>query len=403
MRWVRCLVLLACAGSWGCSSDGGPVGTGVSSTAAISGNVVDVQTSAATSGTHTLAALPPIQVSIDGLPNLRTVVDDSGNFVLSGNFAGSVTMRFAVPQFQVTQQLDVPAGSTVVLQDIELQPDSVVVQAARQFNFFGTVDFIDCADGTLLIHERRAGGLQYHVHLNDQSSLVDAAGNAQTCAAIRVGGSVTIEGTIAYAAPDGTITALVLTLSPFMPPPGQQEFDARFAGALAALDCNAGFVAVDDSVQRTTVQLTEQTRLSGGTSGTLTCAELRVGDRVHGAGRIALHMPGIIVATTLEVTGPPSSGQALRFVGVVTTIDCAAGTLQLSDDHAGIGVQVSATTVITTRDGQSLPCTGIHLGDRLVGVGQLAADGSGTVVAERITVKHPGFMNPVGSVSNDGW
>jgi hypothetical protein len=387
MKWVRCLLLLACATSLGCSSDGGPVGTGISSTAAISGNVVDVQAGAATSGNRTLAALPSIQVSIDGLPDLHTVADASGNFVLSGHFAGSLTMRFAVPQFQVTQQIEVPDGSTVVLQDIELQPDGVVVQAARQLDFFGTVDFVDCTDGTLLVRERRSGGRQYHVHLNDQSSLVDAAGNPQTCAALHAGSTVTVEGTIAYATPDGTITALVVTLSPLLPPAPGQQFEARFSGALAALDCRAGFVVVDDSVQRTTVQLTTDTQLTGTGSGALTCSELQVGDQVRGKGRIALRMPGVIVASALDVIGAPSSGESIRFVGVVGLIDCAAGVLQLNDHNTSIDVQLSMTTVIINRESQPLPCAGIQSGDRIAGVGRLAADGSGTLDAVRITVK----------------
>src|SRR5579862_7009082 len=165
MKWVRYLIVLVYAGAFGCSSDGGPVGTGVSP-AAISGNIVEVQTDPTTS-TSAHAELPPIEVSIDQ-PSLHTVADANGNFVLSGDFAGSVVLRFTLPDFQVTQRIDVPAGSTVVLQDIELQPDKVVAQAAQQLGFYGTVDFVDCSDGTLLVHERRASGLQYHVQLGDQ-------------------------------------------------------------------------------------------------------------------------------------------------------------------------------------------------------------------------------------------
>ncbi len=392
MKWVRYLALWLCIGSLGCSSDGGPVGTGISSTAAISGNVVDVQTGAAASTSNTLAALPPIEVSIDGFPSVHTVADDNGNFVLSGSFAGSVTMRFTLPQFQVTQLLDVPAGSTVVLQDIELQPDGIVAQAARQLDFFGVVDFVDCSDGTLLIHDRRSGGMQYNVHLTDQSSLVDAAGNSRTCAAIPVGGIVAVDGTIAYATPDATITALVVTLSPLPQPPPQMQLEARFAGALAALDCGTGFAVVDDSVQRTTVQLTARTQFTAGASPTLTCADLHIGDRVRGEGQIVLRMPGVIVANKVDVTGPPSAGEALRFVGVVMSIDCPSGGLQLTDDRTGIDLQLLPDAVIANRAGAPLACADIQPGDRIQGVGRLAADASGTLEAVQILVTHPGLM-----------
>lgn len=390
MKWLSCLVLLLCVTCLSCASDGGPVGTGISTTSAISGNVVGVQTttataaSTATASATTAAALPPIQVSIDGLPDASTMADSSGNFVLSGDFAGTVTMRFTVPQYEVTQQLDVPAGSAVVLQDIELRPDGVLAQAARQLNFFGTVDLIDCTDGTVLVHERRSHGMQFLVRLNDQTSFVDAAGGAQSCASIPVGSAVAVEGAIAYAT-DRTITALVVTIAPLAPPPPQPQLEARFSGAVAALDCTAGFVVVDDSVQRTTVQLTAQTRLTGG-SGALTCEDLQLGDPLRGAGQITLRMPGVIVATQLVVTGSPNSGQSLRLMGFVSTIDCASGALQLSDDRTTIDVQLSPTTVIAGRNSQPLTCADIQPGDRVEGVGQVAPGVPDTVDAARLTV-----------------
>src|SRR5262245_42916184 len=155
MKWLNSLLVLVCAVCVGCV-DGGPAGTGISPISAITGNIVGVDTVSGTVAKNIVAAtLPQIQVSLDGHPQLAAAADDSGNFTLRGNFSGTVTLRFAVPQFQVTQQLDVPAGSTVVLQDVDLGPSGVVIQAARQLQFFGSVDLIDCEDGTLLIHERR--------------------------------------------------------------------------------------------------------------------------------------------------------------------------------------------------------------------------------------------------------
>src|SRR5262249_62088274 len=132
MNRLRLLVVFCCAVWLGCSSDGGPVGTGISSTSAISGNIVAVQTTGTVASDSTAPLLPPITVSIDGVPDARTMADSGGNFVLSGDFEGALTLRFTVPQYQVTQPLDVPAGSAIVLQDIELQPEGVIAQAARQ-------------------------------------------------------------------------------------------------------------------------------------------------------------------------------------------------------------------------------------------------------------------------------
>lgn len=392
MKRLRFFALLLCVVSVGCASDGGPVGTGISSTSAISGNIVDVQTDTTTTGNGPPAQpLPPIEVSVDGVPNATTMADTDGNFVLSGNFDGTVTLRFTVPQYQVTQLLDVPAGSAVVLQDIELRPDGVGAQAARQLDFFGTVDLVDCTDGTLLMHERRANGTQFLVHLDDQTSIQTANGTSQSCTAIHIGSTAEVQGSIAYAT-DRTITALVVTLAPPPPGPPQRQVEAQFVGAVAALDCSAGFVVVDDSVQRTTVQLTAQTLLSDA-GGAFTCQDLHLGDRVRGAGQINLHMPGIIVATQLILTGPPNAGSPLRFVGVVTAIDCAAGALQVRDDETTVDVQLSAATMITRRTGQPLACTDIQPGNRVQGSGQIAADGSGTLDATQVTVTRPGRGN----------
>src|SRR2546422_9392214 len=114
MKWPRSLVLLlGAAVCLSCTSGGGPVGTGISS---ISGNVVDVQTdmgAAASSGSA--AALPRIQVSIDGLPDVSTMADAIGNFELSGDFTGTITLRFTVPEFMESPQLPVPADAVAVL------------------------------------------------------------------------------------------------------------------------------------------------------------------------------------------------------------------------------------------------------------------------------------------------
>jgi hypothetical protein len=392
MKWPGFPILIACVVCLSCS-DGGPVGTGIS-VSAISGNVVDVQADAAAARVApTAAGLPPIRISVDGLPSVATMADRSGNFVLRGRFDGAVTVRFAVPQFQVTQQLDVPAGSTVVLQDIELQPDGVVAQAARQLEFFGSVDLVDCSDGTLLVHERRPDGTQFLVHLDAQTSFADTEGRSASCDAVREGSTVGVQGSIAYAG-DRTITALVVTLGPVEAPPPQSRLEARFVGAIAALDCSAGYIVVADAQQRSAVQLTSRTLLTRGSSP-LACADLQLGEPVRGDGQINLRMPGVIVATALTVTGPPTGGQPLRLAGVVAALDCVDGLLQIQDDRTTVEVQLSAATVITRRDGQAATCADIEPGDRVQGLGRVVPDGSGTLQAVQLTVRPggPGQMH----------
>jgi len=400
MSWRRLVVLCVCLACLSCGSDGGPVGTGISSTSAISGNIVDVQAGSAAAPPAAAVRrpsavalgpppLPRIQVSLDGLPGLLTTVDSGGNFTLTGHFAGPVTLRFTVPQFQVTQPLDVPAGSTVVLQDIELQPDGVVAQAARQLAFFGTVDLVDCADGMLLMHERRSAGTQFLVRLDDQTSFFAANGRPRTCADIRIGNTLDVEGAIAYAT-DRTITALAVTIAPPPPPPPLPQLTARFSGAIAALDCATGFVVVDDATQRTRLQLTAATRISAA-SGSLTCHDLTLGDRVRGDGQLNRRMAGLIVAQQLIVTGPPNAQQPLRFVGFVDAVDCGTGYLQIGDVSNTLALHLSAATVITGGGHRLLMCSDLQPGDRVTGLGEIAVQNPGTLDALQITVKHVRF------------
>jgi hypothetical protein len=139
------------------------------------------------------------------------------------------------------------------------------------------------------------------------------------------------------------------------------------------------------------VQLTARTVLSDA-AGAFTCQDLHLGDPVRGEGQINLRMAGIIVATQLVLTGPPS-GRPLRFVGVVAAIDCAAGTLRVRDDETTIDVQLSSETVITRRNGQPLTCNDIQSGNRVQGTGQIAPDVLATLDAMQITVTRPGRGN----------
>ncbi len=384
-KWLFLLLLCASVGA-GCAAGGGPSGTGISSTSAsISGNVVAVQTVTATAAGST-AALPPIQVSIDGVPSATTMADTAGNFALTGNFAGALTLRFAVPQFQVTQGIDLPAGSALVLQNIELQPGGVVAQAARQLNFFGTVDALECgAGGMLQMHDRRSHDTVFLVELNDQTSYVDAGGQVQTCAAIAVGAVVAVDGSITYTGNQQTITALVITIAPASVSPPPQQIETRFAGVLAAIDCGTDVLVVDDAVERTTIQLTAQTQITGA-SGAPNCGDLQLGEAVHGRGQVDLSAPGVITATQLVVTGGASPGQMVRLHGFVVTVDCVAGMLELSDAGALIDVRLSSATTITGHGGQSVACADIQPNDRIEGTGQLAGDGSGIITAQQLMV-----------------
>jgi len=296
---VRTIWLALLAAAFGCAtSGGGPVGTGISSST-VSGNVVAVQTtSVAASGSA--AALPRIEVSIDEVPGLSTTADTDGNFELGGDFSGAITLRFTTPQFEVTQPLDVPAGSAVVLSDISLRPDAVDPGSTRQLDFRGVVDLIDCTSGEVLVHDQRDMGEpnQFMVRLENDTTLLSADGQARTCADIQAGNTIAVEGLVQVS--DRTIIAVRITLAP--PPSGgpQPTRPVHFSGQIVSVDCATGIVVLDDNHDgQSRLQLSASTTISGAGGRRLQCSDLAPNDPVGGDGVIRLQRPGVIEVQAL--------------------------------------------------------------------------------------------------------
>ncbi|MFQ5665269.1 MAG: hypothetical protein ACE5I7_02440 [Candidatus Binatia bacterium] len=389
MKRFRIAWLILLAAALGCAgADGGPVGTGIS--ASISGNVIDVQAASTTDTAGGAAMLPPVQVSIDEQPGVGTTTDDNGNFELSGDFAGALTLRFAVPDFQVTQPLDVPAGSAIVLQDIELRPSGVEAQAVRQLGLRGRVDLVDCTDGTLLVHDRRDPDTQFLIRLLPDTSLTRGRGESVTCADIRRGDNVVIEGAIRFRT-DRTIAALTVALAPPPPPSGRRPIrDVPFVGDVAAINCDAGFIVIDDSSQRSRLRLSRTTLVTRPDGTPLRCGDLGLGDRVEGRGQIMLRMPGVIEATRIIARPSPAPGALLRFFGFVAAIDCGSGVLQLDDVTNTVRLRLLPATVIVRSNQQPAACADIRLGDRVTGAGHVSGDGSGSIEAVRVILTRRG-------------
>ncbi|MFI5365155.1 MAG: hypothetical protein ACHQ4J_05985 [Candidatus Binatia bacterium] len=370
MKWVRQIWVLAWVAALGCSADGGPVGTGISSTSAsISGDIIDVQTASTTPAPSAAAALPAVRVSIDQVAGLATAVDGAGNFQLSGGFSGTITLRFTTPQFQVTQQLDVPTGAAVVLQDIELAQSGVQAQAVQQFGLRGRVAAIDCNDQAMTVETGQHPSQQFTVLLVAATSIAQDDGQGATCEDIQAGETVAIDGLVQLQTAQ-TVTALAVTIAPGAPPSEPEPIQqAPFAGSIAGLDCNTGFIVIDDSLHRTRLQLSNMTRIVGPKGGMLTCTDLALGNQVQGQGQLSLDTPGTIDATRIVVTATQPA-PALRFFGFVQAVDCTSGTLQLSDITGTISVQLLPTTVITSANQATAQCTDLQLGDRVTGTGQ---------------------------------
>jgi hypothetical protein len=386
--WAAALCAVVC----GCAaSDGGPVGTGISaSSASISGNLIDVQdNTAAGPAADTTSGLPAVRVSIDQAPGIEATTDSDGNFQLDGDFSGHVTLRFAAPQFQVTQGLDVPAGAAIVLEDIELSPDSIDAQAVRQLDLTGHV-VTDCMDDAVLIDDLSGSDLQFMVQLTTDTIITRQNGQAAGCADIHAGDTIEVQ-TLTDLSADLVVTAVSVTIAPLPPSGGPQAVHALpFGGHVAAIDCDGGFIVLDDMAHRTRLRVSGDTVFRNADGSPAACTNLALGDRIDGEGLLSLQMPGFIEASTIILQARAATGDALRFFGFVAAVDCDALTLLLRDVSTAVHLQLSSTTLVTRPDDEPLPCPDIQVGDRIIGVGTVSADQPDVIEALRMTVTSNG-------------
>lgn len=289
-----CLCLLVLM--LGCA-DGGPVGTGISSLSGISGNVVSVD--AANGGGGAVAG---VRVSIDEAPGLETVTDAGGNFELSGNFAGAVTLRFRTGGITATEQVDVPDDSNVVLQDIVVRRGTVQIETVRVLGFFGQVALVDCDARLLLVNDRRAVPNQFLVRITEDTVLIRGDGRALRCTDIDAGNSVAVEGAVRFV--DRTIAAFTLTVGPA--PPGSRPpiLEVRIRGRAAVISCAGGMLLLEDpATGRTRLRLSEQTAITRN-GAPIACDAILLGDQVEGRGTINVRRPEVVEALALTIRPP---------------------------------------------------------------------------------------------------
>ncbi len=299
MILVRTLCILCIATLIGCaSSDGGPVGSGISS---VSGNVIAVSDSTAR-GTAA-AAVPAVRVTIDEVVGIEDTTDAGGNFELAGHFSGMVTLRFTVGTVTVTQRIDVPAGSTTVLADIQIRPQAVMAGAARQLGFYGEVAFVDCSAGILLVNDRKRQADQFMVRLSSETVLVRGDNQPLQCADVHAGDRITIDGLTRFS--DRTVDAVTVTIAP--PKGGTQQpiHQLRFFGTVAVVSCESGMLVItDDANRRTRLRLLDGSVIVGPDQRALSCQGIDAGDHVDGRGNINIRMPGAIDVMRMVVTPP---------------------------------------------------------------------------------------------------
>jgi hypothetical protein len=300
MKSVRILWLLPIIALIGCA-DGGPVGTGISG-ASISGNVIEVSNSTSVSG---------VEVSVDEVPGVATTTDDQGDFQLTGDFSGNLTLRFQPPQQSAaTLSIEMPAGGELGLNDIQIRSGMAQVGNIELRKFFGVVAFVDCTpDSTggaeIGVDDHRAmmGPHQFLVRVSAEAVILDREGNALTCADIKPRAQISVAGRVRN---DMTIQAFSLVLNP--PAPGQpQPVDQRkFGGTVAVVNCHSGLLLIfDDEIGEARLNLKNTSLIKDAALQPLSCSAIGVGDRVDGRGVIVARRPGVF--DVIEVTVTPAT------------------------------------------------------------------------------------------------
>jgi hypothetical protein len=324
-----CLLITAAGcgagGSGGLASvDGGPVGTGIS--ASVSGNVSAVAPGSAAADSSGMGAsmMPAVRVTIDEVPGIGSTTDADGNFQIEGTFSGNLTLRFSTPMFAVVQRLDVPAGSTIVLEDVQLASGMMVqMGAVRQLGFLGTVAHTDCSGsaGDLLVNDRRPTADQFMVRLSAATTILGGNGQALQCAAVATGQQVIVRGTIQPA--DQTVVALAVIVAP------QPTAQVQFTGTVMMINCDSGMLMVSDPtdtsgmpvmpgmpgmsgmsgmpgmVGRSRVRLLPAMQITDSRGQPLQCQNIRPGDHVEVGGVINSDNPGVVGAQVMTVSTVP--------------------------------------------------------------------------------------------------
>ena len=113
-------------------------------------------------------------------------------------------------------------------------------------------------------------------------------------------------------------------------------------------------------------------------------ADVAVGDRVAGLGRLRVKQAGTIDATSI-VVGRGASAVEVRVSGEVIGKDCAADVLQLDDGDGVAAVRIGPNTVVEPE----LACEEIPVGARVRGLGRVQPDDPGVILGVRLNVRRP--------------
>lgn len=203
---------------------------------------------------------------------------------------------------------DVALGSRVAIDGV-FTPDagtgsvltalSVTLDAARSARpdvvedvpFAGFVALVRCAAGTLTVAD---ADQRTRVRLGADTTIRDRNGAALACTDVAVGDRVAGLGRLRVKQP-GTIAATSIVVGT-----GASAADVRLSGAVIGKDCSADVLQLDDGDGVAAVRIGPDTVVEPD----LGCADIPIGARVRGLGRVQPDEPDVILGVRLNVRRP---------------------------------------------------------------------------------------------------
>jgi hypothetical protein len=350
--WTLLWAVALCVASGCGASDGGPIGTGI--TSSVVGNVVE--------------APPSLQVSLVERPEVTARADEAGNFRLEGDFAGDLTLRFAADGSEFLEPILVPRSSVLALSDIDLDAAGVEVQAAIRLNFVARVEEVDCAGGRLAVVDLSGDPPVFEIDIGEETEIVRRDGRATSCERIEAGRRVTIEG---ITDPDDgrRLLALHVALGTSRVEPAEPSYAVPFSGSVVAIDCEGGSLGVANDFGRTSVVLDPEAKIERRGEGPIACADIALGDQAFGLGVLRLDDAGALRAAKVTVAAEPRRNRQVGLVGRIAAVDCASGALRLRYKRAFTDALLTAESEIEP----DLACGDLRVDDRVSGKGRIRA------------------------------
>jgi len=207
--------------------------------------------------------------------------------------------------------------------------------------------------------------------------------------------SAGVEATQAIDVPAGAL----VVLADVVVAPGAIDAEAgRQVGFLARVldtDCAAGTLAVEDEHQppRTfAVNLLDETRIARRDGSPATCGAIVPGRKVSldgvfepGAGPGDV-LTALAVVVDAERGMRPDVVEDVPVLGFVAAVRCGAGVLTLADASQRTRLRLTPTTTLSARDGSTIACEDVAVGDRVAGLGRLRVRAPGAIEATRLVV-----------------